>query len=136
MMWLSFCDWPMFAGLWGLVNNAAVSGKRGRIEWLTADDFRQANETDLYGVIDLTLTLLPLIKQEKGRIVNVSSFGGRVAMPYAVPYTVAKYGIESLTDVLRFSHCLASNHRPRPFHYKPCYRFLIAIHSCRFSVSF
>lgn len=94
---------PKGRGLWGLVNNAAVSGKRGRFEWITADDFREANQTNLYGLIELTTTLLPLIKQEKGRVVNVSSFGGRVGMPYAVPYSVSKFAVECLTDCWRLA---------------------------------
>lgn len=94
---------PKGRGLWGLVNNAAVSGKRGRFEWLSPDDFREANETNLYGLIRLTTTLLPLIKRERGRVVNVSSFGGRVAMPYAVPYSVSKFAVECLTDAWRLS---------------------------------
>lgn len=100
------CSCCLRKGLWGLVNNAAVSGKRGRFEWLDADDFREANETNLYGLIRLTTTLLPLIKQERGRVVNVSSFGGRVAMPYAVPYSVSKFAVECLTDAWRYSEIM------------------------------
>lgn len=90
------------AGLWGLVNNAAVSGPRGRFEWLKADDFRETNESNLYGLIDLTITLLPLIKQERGRVVNISSLAGRMVLPFAVPYCVSKFAVECLTDAWRF----------------------------------
>lgn len=89
-------------GLWGLVNNAAVGGARGRPEWLKTDDFREVNETNLYGLIDLTTTLLPLIKRERGRVVNISSLAGRMVLPFAIPYSVSKFAVECLTDVWRF----------------------------------
>lgn len=94
---------PEGRGLWGLVNNAAVSGPRGRFEWLTADDFRETNETNLYGLIDLTATLLPLVKRERGRVVNISSLAGRMVLPFAVPYCVSKFAVECLTDAWRIS---------------------------------
>lgn len=90
-------------GLWGLVNNAGVPGRRGRIEWQKVDDYKLVNSVNLYGIIDMTMTFLPLIKKERGRIVNMSSMGGRIALLDAVPYTVSKYAVEGFSDSLRRS---------------------------------
>lgn len=94
---------PSGKGLWGLVNNAGVSGRRGRIEWQKVDDYKSVNSVNLYGLIDMTMTFLPLIKQERGRIVIMASMGGRVALLDGVPYSVSKYAVEGFSDALRRS---------------------------------
>lgn len=94
---------PSGKGLWGLVNNAGVAGRRGRIEWQKVDDYKFVNSVNLYGLIDMTMTFLPLIKKERGRIVNMSSMGGRVALLDGVPYSVSKYAVEGFSDSLRRS---------------------------------
>lgn len=94
---------PEGKGLWGLVNNAGIVGKRGHLEWTTVDDFKEVNAVNLYGVIDMTLTFLPLIKKERGRIVNVSSMAGVAILPVAASYTLSKVGVECFSDILRFS---------------------------------
>ena len=47
-------------------------GRLGFVDWLTLDDYRQVCSVNLFGLIDVTMTFLPLIKKEKGRIVNMS----------------------------------------------------------------
>ena len=59
-----------FTGLWGLINNAGISGRSGVVEWLNLDDYHKVTGVNLFGLIDVTMTFLPLIKKEKGRIVN------------------------------------------------------------------
>ncbi|XP_040196907.1 17-beta-hydroxysteroid dehydrogenase type 6-like [Rana temporaria] len=87
-------------GLWGLVNNAGISGPVAPIGWLKNDDFLKPLKVNLLGMIDVTLTLLPLIRRARGRIVNVSSILGRIAL---VPggYTISKFGVEAFSDTLR-----------------------------------
>lgn len=92
---------PPEKGLWGLVNNAGIGGKRGRIEWMSVSDYRSVNDVNLYGLIDVTVTFLPLIKREKGRIVNVTSMGGRISTPEMAPYCISKYAVEAFSDALR-----------------------------------
>ncbi|XP_019622982.1 PREDICTED: retinol dehydrogenase 16-like isoform X2 [Branchiostoma belcheri] len=89
-------------GLWGLVNNAGILGVMGgTMEWATLEDYQAVLSVNLLGMIDVTKTFLPLIKKSRGRIVNVASGVGRLAMPQGAPYTVSKYGVEAFSDCLR-----------------------------------
>ncbi|TMS06350.1 Retinol dehydrogenase 7 [Larimichthys crocea] len=76
------------SGLWAVVNNAGVSVPSGPTDWLTIDDFKSMISVNLYGVIDVTLSVLPLIKMTKGRVVNVASVFGRIS-PFGGPYCVS-----------------------------------------------
>ncbi|KAG8541429.1 hypothetical protein GDO81_029082 [Engystomops pustulosus] len=87
-------------GLWGLVNNAGIGIPGGINEWLTTDDFLKILKVNLLGVIDVTLNMLPIIRKAQGRVVNVSSAGGRVTI-CGGGYCLSKYGIESFSDSLR-----------------------------------
>ncbi|XP_024917833.1 retinol dehydrogenase 7-like [Cynoglossus semilaevis] len=87
-------------GLWAVVNNAGVSVPSGPSDWLTIDDYKLMLDVNLTGVIAVTLSVLPLIKKAKGRVVNVASVFGRITGTGG-PYCVSKYGVESFTDGLR-----------------------------------
>ncbi|XP_029450711.1 retinol dehydrogenase 7-like isoform X1 [Rhinatrema bivittatum] len=87
-------------GLWGLVNNAGILIPVAPNEWLIKDDFLKILNVNLVGVIDVTLPLLPLIRKAKGRIVNVSSIAGRLAL-CGGGYCISKYGVEAFSDSLR-----------------------------------
>ncbi|XP_072264095.1 retinol dehydrogenase 7-like [Pyxicephalus adspersus] len=87
-------------GLWGLVNNAGILLPMAPNEWLTRDDFRKILEVNLLGMVDVTINLLPLIRQSRGRIVNVSSIAGRVTL-CGGGYCLSKYGVEAFSDSLR-----------------------------------
>ncbi|XP_018540269.1 dehydrogenase/reductase SDR family member 9 [Lates calcarifer] len=89
-------------GLWAVVNNAGVSLPSGPTDWLTIEDFKSMIAVNLCGVIDVTLSVLPLIKKAKGRVVNVASVFGRIS-PFGGPYCVSKYGVESFNDSLRLN---------------------------------
>nr|XP_020450393.1 dehydrogenase/reductase SDR family member 9 isoform X1 [Monopterus albus]XP_020450394.1 dehydrogenase/reductase SDR family member 9 isoform X1 [Monopterus albus] len=87
-------------GLWAVVNNAGVSLSSGPTDWLTIDDYKSTLAVNLCGVIDVTLSVLPLIKKARGRVVNVASVFGRIS-PFGGPYCVSKYGVEAFNDSLR-----------------------------------
>ncbi|KAB0344461.1 hypothetical protein FD754_021387 [Muntiacus muntjak] len=87
-------------GLWGLVNNAGISTPTALNEWLTKQDFMKILEVNLLGVIDVTLNVLPLVRKARGRVVNVSSVMGRVAL-FGGGYCMSKYGVEAFSDSLR-----------------------------------
>ncbi|XP_078579917.1 retinol dehydrogenase 16-like [Branchiostoma floridae x Branchiostoma japonicum] len=88
--------------LWGLVNNAGIMGVMGgTMEWATKEDYQAVLNVNLLGMIDVTKTFLPLLKKSRGRVVNVASGAGRLAMPHGGPYTVSKYGVEAFSDSLR-----------------------------------
>jgi len=63
------------AGLWGLVNNAGIICC-SPIEWTPLDDFKRSADVNLWGMIDVTKTFLPLLKKTPGRVVNLSSMLG------------------------------------------------------------
>ncbi|XP_060734575.1 retinol dehydrogenase 7-like [Tachysurus vachellii] len=89
-------------GLWAVVNNAGVSVPSAPTDWLTLEDYRSMLSVNLDGVIGVTLSVLPLIKKARGRVVNVASVFGRIS-PVSGPYCVSKYGVESFNDTLRLS---------------------------------
>ncbi|KAM5287936.1 17-beta-hydroxysteroid dehydrogenase type 6-like [Ctenodactylus gundi] len=87
-------------GLWGLVNNAGITCPIAFIEWLKTEDFVNILKVNLIGLTEVTLNMLPLLRRAQGRIVNVSSVVGRIAL-YAGPYSCSKYGVEAFSDVMR-----------------------------------
>lgn len=92
--------------LLGLVNNAGVSVP-GPLAYLPLDDFRRQLEVNLVGVLAVTQAFLPLLGADgsrrgpKGRIVNISSVGGRMAGPFLGAYHASKFGLEGLSESLR-----------------------------------
>ncbi|NXL40082.1 RDH16 dehydrogenase, partial [Glaucidium brasilianum] len=87
-------------GLWGLVNNAGIAIPTAPNEWLTKDDFLKVLDVNLLGLIEVTLSLLPLLRQARGRVVNVASVMGRVSF-FGGGYCISKYGVEAFSDSLR-----------------------------------
>lgn len=62
------------------MNNAGVSAPTAPNEWLTKQDFMKILNVNLLGVIEVTLSLLPLVRKARGRVVNVASVLGRVSL--------------------------------------------------------
>jgi NAD(P)-dependent dehydrogenase (short-subunit alcohol dehydrogenase family) len=87
-------------GLHGLVNNAGIA-VMAPLETLALDDLRHQLEVNLIAQVAVTQAVLPLIRTARGRIVFISSIGGRMAMPFGAPYHASKFGIEAVTDCLR-----------------------------------
>ena len=85
-----------------LVNNAGY-GLEGAFECAPMDDIRRQFETNVFGLIRLTQLVLPgMRRQRRGRIVNVSSVGGKVVFPGGAYYHATKHAVEALSDALRF----------------------------------
>ncbi len=87
-------------GLDGLVNNAGVA-VAAPLEFVPIDEFRRQIEVNLIAQLAVTQAVLPLLRQAKGRIINVSSIGGRIAGPMLGAYHASKFALEALTDSLR-----------------------------------
>ncbi|NWI71534.1 RDH16 dehydrogenase, partial [Todus mexicanus] len=87
-------------GLWGLVNNAGIAIPSGPNEWMTKSDFVKVLDVNLIGLIEVTLSLLPLVRQAQGRVVNVASMLGRVSL-FGGGYCISKFGVEAFSDSLR-----------------------------------
>ena len=88
------------AGLAGLVNNAGIAVP-GPLEHLPIDEFRRQMEVNLVGQVAVTQAFLPLLRTARGRIVNIGSIGGRVALPMLGPYAASKHAMEGISDSLR-----------------------------------
>ncbi len=83
-----------------LVNNAGI-GVGGPLELVTLDDLRWQFEVNVFGQVAVTQAMLPALRRAHGRIVLVSSIGGRVAMAFTAPYAASKHAIEAIGDTLR-----------------------------------
>jgi NAD(P)-dependent dehydrogenase (short-subunit alcohol dehydrogenase family) len=90
----------------GLVNNAGIA-VAGPLTDLPAAEFRRQLEVNLIGPLLVTQAFLPLLGTDrarrgpKGRVINLSSVGGRIAMPFLGPYCVSKFGLEAYCASLR-----------------------------------
>jgi len=84
-----------------LVNNAGY-GLYGPVEQLPMDEIRRQFETNFFGLVRLTQLVLPGMRRRgSGRILNVSSMGGRITLPGGAFYHASKYAVEALSDALR-----------------------------------
>ena len=91
---------PDHRPLRALVNNAGIS-INAPVEILPLDDWRRLYDVNLFGHVAVTRALLPFLHQSHGRIVNISSVGGKIAMATYGPYAGAKFALEAVSDSLR-----------------------------------
>jgi NAD(P)-dependent dehydrogenase (short-subunit alcohol dehydrogenase family) len=87
-------------GLHGLVNNAGISAG-GPVEVLDVEDWRDAFETNFFGLLAVTKAAFPLIDAADGRFVHIGSIAGRVAAPGLGPYAATKHSVAALNWALR-----------------------------------
>lgn len=84
-----------------LVNNAGVI-QVGPVDVQTLEDFEVAMRTHFWGPLYTTRAVLPLMKQKReGRIVNISSIGGKIAVPHLLPYSASKFALVGFSEGLR-----------------------------------
>jgi len=124
-----------------LVNNAGY-GQEGAFEEVPMAEVRRQFETNVFGLVRLTQLVLPgMRRQGWGRIVNLSSMGGRLTLPGGAFYHATKYAVEAISDALRFElrGCLLRNIRKQiklpeqfrgPFNHPAALR-LIQYNLCR-----
>jgi short-subunit dehydrogenase len=87
-------------GLFGLINNAGIAVV-GPLEAVPISDLRQQLEVNVIGQVAVTQEFLPLVRQARGRIVNMGSIAGLSTMPLMGPYSASKFALEAITDALR-----------------------------------
>ncbi len=84
-----------------LVNNAGVI-EVGPVQNMQRRDFEDAMNVDFWGSLDTILSVLPQMQaRSSGRIVNITSIGGKVAFPHLLPYAAAKFAATGLSEGLR-----------------------------------
>lgn len=85
-----------------LINNAGY-GSEGPVEEVPIDEVRRQFETNVFGLLRLTQLCLPGMRRQRwGKVVNLSSMGGRLTFPGGGVYHATKYAVEALSDALRF----------------------------------
>ena len=84
-----------------LVNNAGII-QVGPIEVMTLADYEEAMRTHFWGPLYTTLAVLPDMRRRRdGRVVNISSIGGKISVPHLVPYSASKFALVGLSEGLR-----------------------------------
>mgnify|MGYP001164787299 CR=1 FL=1 len=83
-----------------LLNNAGTA-YAAPLELLALDDLRAQLEVNVVAPVSVTQALLPLLKEARGTIINVSSLGGRIATPVVGAYAASKFALEAISDAWR-----------------------------------
>jgi len=89
-------------GVYALVNNAGYS-QSGAVETVPMESVRRQFETNVFGLLRMCQLTLPGMRSRgEGRIVNVSSMGGKLTFPGGGVYHATKHAVEALSDAMRF----------------------------------
>ena len=88
------------AGLNGLVNNAGIA-IGGPLEVLPMHEIRRQFDVNVFGALAVTQAFLPQLRRARGRIVNMGSIAGRIALPFLGPYCMSKSALRAMTHALR-----------------------------------
>jgi NAD(P)-dependent dehydrogenase (short-subunit alcohol dehydrogenase family) len=91
---------PRGRTLRALVNNAGIS-INAPVEALPLEEWRRLFDVNLFGHVAMTQALLPFLVKSRGRVVNISSVGGKGAMATYGPYAATKFALEAVSDSLR-----------------------------------
>lgn len=84
-----------------VINNAGLAASALFEDFPDLHLFKQVMEVNFYGAVYCTYFALPYLKQTQGRIVAISSMGGKAALPYNTPYIASKYAMHGFYDSLR-----------------------------------
>ncbi|MFQ5908563.1 MAG: SDR family NAD(P)-dependent oxidoreductase [Thermoplasmata archaeon] len=87
-------------GLAGVVNSAGIF-LGGPLEFASLDDLREEFEVNLFGTIAVTQAFLPALRKGRGRVVNIGSYSGQIALPFLGPYAASKHALEAISDSWR-----------------------------------
>lgn len=113
---------------WAVVNNAGMGGPGGPIEFMTRKDWLDLFQINMFGPVDVINSFLPLLKASRGRIVNMASITGLLALTMNHPYVAGKFAMVGFSDALRrekkawgitVSVLLAGGFRTAIFNFEP-----------------
>jgi NAD(P)-dependent dehydrogenase (short-subunit alcohol dehydrogenase family) len=88
------------SGLLGLINNAGV-GFTSPLEFVPLEELRRLFEVNVFGLLAVTQSFLPLLRQAQGRIVNISAAASIFVAPFHGPYAASKWSVNALSKALR-----------------------------------
>jgi NAD(P)-dependent dehydrogenase (short-subunit alcohol dehydrogenase family) len=91
---------PARRPLRAVINNAGIA-INAPVELLSMEEWRRQFEVNFFGHIAVTKAFLPALHASSGRVVNISSIGGKIAMPTYGAYAGAKFAMEAMSDALR-----------------------------------
>jgi short-subunit dehydrogenase len=90
-----------FSSIDVLINNAGII-QVGPHEEMEIDDYEEAMKVNFFGALYVTLAVLPEMRRRRsGRIVNISSIGGKLSIPHLLPYSCSKFALTGLSEGLR-----------------------------------
>ena len=85
-----------------MVNNAGYD-LAGSIEEISMDDIRAQFETNFFGAVKMMKEVIPMMRdQNNGKIVNITSIGGRIAIPFHSIYHATKFALEGLSESIQY----------------------------------
>lgn len=87
-------------GLSGIVNNAGVAFL-SPLEFVPLDSLRWLFEVNVFGLLAVTQAFLPLVRQARGKIININSQASIIVAPFHGPYSASKLAVNGLSDALR-----------------------------------
>jgi NAD(P)-dependent dehydrogenase (short-subunit alcohol dehydrogenase family) len=87
-------------GLHAVINNAGVI-VQGPLELVPTGELQRQFAVNVFGPVEVTRAFLPLLRQGRGRVINISAPTARLAVPYAGPISASKAALESLSDAAR-----------------------------------
>jgi len=87
-------------GVFSLINNAGLS-LNGPLELVPISDMKQLLDVNVLGVLATTKAFLPMLRAQKGRIINISSGHGLLAIPDKSVYAASKFALQAISDSLR-----------------------------------
>ncbi|XP_076458200.1 D-beta-hydroxybutyrate dehydrogenase, mitochondrial-like isoform X2 [Babylonia areolata] len=88
------------SGLWGLVNNAGHNFV-GEVELTTMRQYLMVANINIFGMVRTTRAFLPLLRQARGRIINVTSIKGQLSSPMNAAYNISKFAGETFSEITR-----------------------------------
>jgi NAD(P)-dependent dehydrogenase (short-subunit alcohol dehydrogenase family) len=106
-------------GLDALVNVAGI-GQSAPMEYISAEKMQEIFNVNVFGLVFTTQAFLPLLRMVKGRIVNISSIGALITIPFGGTLCATKRAVEAITDAMRMELVPAGIHvvaiRPASIH--------------------